>query len=279
MHSFDELKSKKNLETIYLDIYHTENLKGFINQLATSIFRMKKTFGEKMQDFLKNFQYARPVISFDQLTGLPSVSFMIADEKEARNTLGELFEMLRGRSKKISIIIAIDEFQQIVNYPEKNVEALIRGMIHDLSNVRFIFSGSNKTILARIFGDATQPFYQSTEMMYLGEIEQETYEKFIEKHFTENSRRVEEGIITRLLHWCRCHTWYMQYTCNKLYETGKQVSKEKQDIDQLKLENERAQSLQAIEQSKIKEGMEPMNNVQYVNEEQGDVAGVSTSNP
>jgi len=226
MHTFEELKKKKTFETIYLDIYHTENLKGMINQLATSLFRLKKTFGKKMEEFLHAFRYVRPVISMDQLTGLPLVSFTITDEKEARNTLEELFEMLRERGKRISIVIAIDEFQQIGNYPEKNVEALIRGMIQTLSNVRFIFSGSNKTILTRMFGNATQPFYQSTEMMYLAEIEQETYKKFIKTQFLKDSRQVEEGIITELLLWCRCHTWYVQYVCNKLYETGNQISKE-----------------------------------------------------
>jgi AAA+ ATPase superfamily predicted ATPase len=226
MRSFEELKKKKAFETIYLDIYSTENLKGLINQLATSLFRMKKTFGEKMEEFLRSFRYVRPVISIDQLTGFPSVSFLIVDEKEARNTLEELFDMLRERAKKVPIVIAIDEFQQIGTYPEKNIEAMIRGMIQTLSNVRFIFSGSNRTILTRMFQDAAQPFYQSTDMMYLVEIEQSTYEKFITSQFIKNSRQVDKGVITELLSWCRGHTWYVQYVCNKLYESGNQINKE-----------------------------------------------------
>jgi uncharacterized protein len=226
IHTFEELKKQKTYETIYLDIYHTENLNGLINQLATALFRMKKTFGEKMREFLQNFRYIRPVISIDQLTGFPSVSFLIADEKDARNTLEELFVILRERGKNIPIIIAIDEFQQIGNYPEKNVEALLRGMIQELNNIRFIFSGSNKTILTRMFGDATRPFYQSTEMMFLVEIVPDVYEKFIKTLFVKNSRQVEEGIITELLRWSHWHTWYVQYVCNKLYETGLMVSNE-----------------------------------------------------
>jgi AAA+ ATPase superfamily predicted ATPase len=99
MHTFEDLKKKNAFETIYLDIYSTENLKGLINQLATSLFRMKKTFGEKMEEFLHSFRYVRPILSIDQLTGFPSVSFMIVNEKEARNTLEELFDMLRERAK------------------------------------------------------------------------------------------------------------------------------------------------------------------------------------
>jgi hypothetical protein len=77
-----------------------------------------------------------------------------------------------------------------------------------------------------MFQDATQPFYQSTEMMYLFEIEHEAYEKFIKTQFIMNSREVEDNVITDLLRWCRYHTWYVQYVCNKLYETGNQISKE-----------------------------------------------------
>ena len=226
LHTFERLKKEKTCETIYLDIYHTENLNGLINQFATALFRLKRSFGEKMREFLHDFRYVRPIISVYQLTGLPSVSFQVADEKEARSTLEELFGMLRERGKKIPIVIAIDEFQQIGNYPEQNVEAMIRGMIQTLSNTRFIFSGSNKTILTRMFGDATRPFYQSTEMMYLVEITRDLYEVFIKMHFIKNFRQVDEGIVTEILDWSRCHTWYVQYLCNKLYETGHAVNME-----------------------------------------------------
>ena len=226
LHVFEQLKKEKVVETIYLDIYHTENLMGMINQLASAIIRLKKPFGEKMKEFLNQFRYVRPVITVDPQSGQPSVSFQITNEKEARSTLEELFAMLQERSRKKPVVVAIDEFQQIGNYPEKNVEALIRGLIQTLSNTRFIFSGSNKTILSRMFGDSTRPFYQSTEMMYLSEIPLESYERFITSHFIRNSRKVEEGAVSEILTWCRCHTWYVQFLCNKLFETRDPINTE-----------------------------------------------------
>jgi len=220
------LKKEKVVETIYLDIYHTENLMGMINQLASAIIRLKKPFGEKMKEFLNQFRYVRPVITVDPQSGQPSVSFQIANEKEAQSTLEELFVMLQERSRNKLVVVAIDEFQQIGNYPEKNVEAIIRGLIQALNNTRFIFSGSNKTILSRMFGDSTRPFYQSTEMMYLSEIPPESYERFITSHFIRNSRKVEEGAVSEIVTWCRCHTWYVQFLCNKLFETGDPINTE-----------------------------------------------------
>lgn len=217
---FDQLKKEKTHETIYLDIFHTQNLNGLINQLATSIFRMKKPFGKRMKDFFASFRYVRPVVSIDPFSGLPSVSLQITDEKGAKTTLEELFSILMERSRTISVVVAIDEFQQINQYPEKNVEALLRGIIQPLNKVAFIFSGSNKTMLTRMFGDASRPFYQSTEMMFLEEINANSYSSFITRHFLKSGRKVDPAIVTDLLTWTRTHTWYLQYTCNRMFETG-----------------------------------------------------------
>lgn len=61
------------------------------------------------------------------------------------------------------------------------------------------------------------------------------------------------------------------YTQNDL---NKQQSAVQQDIDRLKLEAKRAQSLQSVQNTAIKDSMEPIKDVQYV--EKGDVAGVAT---
>ena len=225
-HTFEILRKEKTYESIYLDIYHTENLNGLINQLATTLFRMKKSFGQRMKDILSNFRLVRPVISFDQLSGLPSVSFLIADERDAQHTLEDLFQMIGERSQKIPIILAIDEFQQISKYPEKNVEALIRGITQKLLNVQFIYSGSNKIMLSRMFGDASRPFYQSTEMMYLEEINAPEYAAFIKRLFSRNSRENKEETVSEILRLTRCHTWYSQYFCNKFFETGREINRE-----------------------------------------------------
>jgi hypothetical protein len=56
----------------------------------------------------------------DTFSGLPSVSLQIADEKEAKTTLEELFSILMERSRISPVVVAIDEFQLINQYPGKN---------------------------------------------------------------------------------------------------------------------------------------------------------------
>lgn len=57
------------------------------------------------------------------------------------------------------IYIALDEFQQLTEYAEKGLEAALSSYIQDLSNVRFMFSGSRRHIMPEIFLSAKNPFY------------------------------------------------------------------------------------------------------------------------
>lgn len=51
-------------------------------------------------------------------------------------TLEEIFKYLAKADKPC--IVAVDEFQQITNYSEKNVEALLRTHIQHCNNAQFI---------------------------------------------------------------------------------------------------------------------------------------------
>lgn len=63
-------------------------------------------------------------------------------------------------------------------------------------------------------------------------------------------------------------------TAYKQNEVRREVSQTQQDIDRLKLEAKRAESLQSIQQTPVKDQMQPATVIDRV--EIGDVAGVST---
>ena len=65
------------------------------------------------------------------------------------------------------VYIAIDNFQQILQYPEKGVDALIRSYVQELSNVTFIFAGNNENKMYEMFVSPAKPFYHSTQILTL----------------------------------------------------------------------------------------------------------------
>ncbi len=216
---FEEIEEKKDWICIYIDIYANQNLKDFTETLAQAIFKHfpeKKGVGKRFLEILKNF---RPIITYDTLTGQPEVHFEFTQPKECEQTLQGIFYFLEKQG--IKTLLAIDEFQQIANFPEKNAEAILRTIIQTLKNIQFIFSGSNKHLITEIFSSAKRPFFSSTQILGLSTIPDEKYKSFIHQKFSERKREITDEAVDFILQWTRSHTYYTQTICKNVFSTLK----------------------------------------------------------
>lgn len=220
--TFYHLKEQENDATcLYIDIFATKNLHDFVELLGVmvinEIVRKNASFIEKTISF---FSALRPVLSMDPLTGEPSVSITVEPSKEDI-TIQSIFNYLNDSEQEV--YIAIDEFQQIAEYPEKGTEALLRSYIQFAQHVHFIFSGSKFHLMAEIFGSPKHPFYQSTEMMGLKPLDSDVYYDFCLQFFKEKGGNIEKDIFEYLYNMFEGHTWYIQCIMNRLYEANTNV--------------------------------------------------------
>lgn len=212
-HVFYLLKKKKQT-CIYLDLYSTRNLKDLTNALANVIygtFPVNKGIGKLFWEAIK---LLRPVINIDPVTGNPELSLDITKPRQFEKTLPQLLLFLDSQNKKV--VIALDEFQQILDYPEKNVEALLRTCIQQLKNVNFIFCGSNQKMMHEIFNNFKKPFYASTKSINLQRIEPNIYSDFIKCLLKKNKFSITNDALDFILEITDCHTYYTQRLCHEL---------------------------------------------------------------
>lgn len=213
---FDELhETGLNRQTIYVDIYASRSIDDFIKLLAEAAmrtFQPKSSIGEKLISFIKSL---RPQLSFDTITGEPQLQIAYQTMHEKEYTLRGLFDFLDAQGEPV--IIAIDEFQQIRDYPEKNMEALLRSYIQQTHNLTFIFCGSKKHLMADIFANEKKPFYSSTTFISLEKISEASYANFIRHHFNLDGRTIDDESIQFILDWTRRHTYYTQQLCHTIF--------------------------------------------------------------
>lgn len=205
-----------NFEALYVDIFSAMNLDDMIKIMAESIltqFPSKTSFGKKFVTFLKGL---RTKITFDSFSGSPQVEFNFESPEERIYSLRQLLEFINGQEKRM--VVAIDEFQQITEFPEENVEALLRTYTQQLHNTTFIFCGSKRRTMTQIFNDAKRPFFSSTRTLTLGKIDAKEYHDFIKKKFSDDKQSISDDAITMILDWTKRHTFYTQNLCNELYE-------------------------------------------------------------
>lgn len=214
--SFYLLKEQKpEIVTLYMDIYSTQNLTDFVQLFAGTVLGALDSTSQKTMKRIGQFiKSIRPVFTFDQVTGAPKVTVDITSAN-SEITLRELFDYLQSSDKRC--YIAIDEFQQLTEYPEKGVEALLRSYIQFTPNVNFIFAGSKQHVMRDMFLSAKRPFYQSTQLLSIDSIDKTEYYRFAAEFFEEQSRKMNEETFSYIYDWFWGHTWYLQTILNRLY--------------------------------------------------------------
>ena len=208
-------EQEPDIVTFYMDIYSTQSLGDFIRLFAGTVLGKLDSVPQKALARVGKFiKSCRPVFTFDELTGQPKVTIDIVPSSEEA-TLREIFDYLQSSEKRC--YIAIDEFQQIAEYPEKGAEALLRSYIQFVPNINFIFAGSKQHIMQQMFHSAKRPFYQSTQTQVIDRIARDEYYRFAAEFFTRQGRKLAEETFGYLYDAFDGHTWYIQVLLNRLY--------------------------------------------------------------
>ena len=220
--AFHHLKEQKSdIVTLYMDIYSTQSIGDFVRLFANTVLGKLDAAPQKALNRISQFIHScRPVFTFDELTGVPKVTIDVAPQDEKR-TLKEIFDYLASSQRHCCI--AIDEFQQIAEYPEKGIEALLRSYIQFLLNVNFIFAGSKQHLMQEMFTSSKRPFYQSTQLINIGSIDRETYADFAIGLFAKCSKLLPRDVFYAIYEMYDGHTWYIQYLLNRLYGYNQDV--------------------------------------------------------
>lgn len=216
-HCFNQPEIKENCYTFIIDIYATKNIEDLIFEMGRSIVRTLKPKGQKaIEKFLEVVSALRPGVTFDVM-GNATWSLGIDKPLSPEFALEQIFEYINQSDKHC--LIAIDEFQQITYYPEKNVEAILRTYIQQCTNANFVFSGSERHLLSEMFNSPARPFFSSTSTLPLSILPLEKYAEFVDRHFTKAEKNIPYDIIALLYERFEGVTWYMQKVFNQLYMT------------------------------------------------------------
>lgn len=189
-HCFGQQSVKDHYITISIDILHTTSLQEFIKELGTAVYLSVARRSEKlMKHFLTSLRSLNGSFGFDPVTGMPTFDVKLGQISMPEYTLNEIFTYLEGAEKPC--IVAIDEFQQILKYPETNMEALLRGHIQKQTNCNFIFAGSERRIMNEMFFSDKRPFFQSASLLQLEPINLDIYTDFAIHNFETAGKKIE----------------------------------------------------------------------------------------
>lgn len=215
-HCFSQPEIKKHYYTFIIDIYATNSLSDFVEVFGKAILDELKPLGRKVwEGFFNTIKSIQQQISFD-MNGNPVWGLGLGSSVNPSTTLDEIFNYLNVSEKPC--MVAIDEFQRIVDYPNgQNVEAALRTHIQRCNNATFLFCGSKRHLMTEIFLSPSRPFYQSVITMGLDPISEEKYQEFAIQLFSKNGKSLDENVVPLVYHRFNGVTAYLQRIMNVLF--------------------------------------------------------------
>lgn len=209
-----------DVRIVIIDLFSVNSEEEFMEKFAGDVL---KASSSKWQDWIKSskklFKNLIPKIqvSVDPLNSF-SISFDWEEIRKHGDEILNLPEMV-SRQKKIKMIVCLDEFQVIANFPGyEEFERRLRAVWQRHKAVTYCIYGSQRHMMSEIFNNPSKPFYRFGDIIMLSKIERESWISFICGSFRETGKVIskeEAGMIADLM---KCHPWYVQqlshYTWN-----------------------------------------------------------------
>ena len=202
----------ESLKIAKIDAFGCRSENDFINAFATAVVRATSTKWEEWIENTKTFlSRFIPKISIGQD---PLSDFSIALEYNKSNTVTEDILQLPetiAKQKGIKIVICIDEFQQIADFPDTlTFQKKLRSIWQLQRNVSYCLYGSKKHMMETMFQSQSHPFYRFGDIFYLNKIAESDWVEFICNRFKVTGKEISPELATEICSVTDRYSSYVQ---------------------------------------------------------------------
>lgn len=200
---------------LYADLLNIRTITDFCDRVASAASRMGKghTFLQRTLTFLARL---RPTITVDPHNGMPVVS-VDSYLAERESSFEDIIAMIENFSEKERVVVVFDEFQEILKLdnPEQAL-ATLRSKIQFLSETCFVYSGSVRRDMVRIFVDYKSPFYKSAATLNVGPIDDDCFAEFLQRRFAVGGRKASKAFLLKVLDTANRISGDVQQLCDAI---------------------------------------------------------------
>lgn len=223
------LVESDTLKIAKIDAFGCRSENDFINAFATAVVQATSSKWEEWMENAKTFlSRFIPKISIGQD---PLTDFSIALEYNRANTVTEDILQLPetiAKQKGIKIVICIDEFQQIADFPDSiTFQKKLRSVWQLQSNVSYCLYGSKKHMMEKMFQSQSHPFYRFGDLFYLDKISETDWVEYICDRFRVTGKEISRELASEICTVTDRYSSYVQQLAWLVWlRTDKHATKE-----------------------------------------------------
>jgi len=214
----ESVRRLRGLRLLYAQFWAVKSVDDVAARLLRGIATMQTT-RSWMEKVGRTLAHLRPRIEFDPATGQPSVS-LDAGTPLALAGLDAVFDLIEQLSDRRRLVVALDEFQDIRDLGESDdVLGVMRARIQQRGAVPFVFAGSIRHEMERVFRDPSSPFFKSLRTIEVGPLDRNVFQEYLDKRFRNGKRTVSETVFDSIFAFAAENPSDVQQLCAAIWET------------------------------------------------------------
>lgn len=206
------LAQSDKLKIVYLDIFSCRTDKEFYDAFAEAVLKQTSSkFDELMENAKLFLSRISPkfTIGSDPMTDFS----MTLGLNQKSNDIDEILQLPEkiAQKKGVSIVICIDEFQQIAEFKDsKTFQKRLRAIWQLQQYVSYCLFGSKKHLMNELFEKKSLPFYKFGDVVYLPKISTADWISYICERFESTGKSVSKELAEKVCTAVDNHSSYVQ---------------------------------------------------------------------
>jgi hypothetical protein len=226
-----------SLRICFIDLYNVRSEEEFYQLLAQEVIRVTSSKFDEMMDSTKRFLgQLFPKLSYSpEPNNEFSLGFDWNEVKKNPNDILNLAENI-ALDKNISIVICIDEFQNISEFENPLAfQKKLRSHWQKHQKTTYCLYGSKRHMLLDVFTSSSMPFYKFGDIIFLQKIKEDNWVSFITKRFIDTKKKISDQNAAKIAQLTKCHSYYVQQLAQQAWLRTKTTCNE--DIVMQSFEN------------------------------------------
>lgn len=206
------IAENSKLKIVYVDVHLCRSREEFCERFASAVLTQTSN---KMEEWMENAKMFLNRFSFGvnasaDPTNEVTLKMQILPQEQSMEDLLQLPERIAKR-KKISVVVCIDEFQQIGSFPNSaQFQTELRSVWQHHELTSYCLFGSKKHMMEAFFDDSSKPFYKFGDIIYLQRIPVEYWVKYITDKFHHEGKSITAKQATWIVDQVEGNSSYVQ---------------------------------------------------------------------
>jgi uncharacterized protein len=211
---------KKKVIGVYVDLWPTDSNASFATTTARALAQAHARTPKKILE-ASRFLFSRlvPSVTLDD-AGKPRLILDFSSRRMPEQDLDEVLEapatLAKATGRRVAVIF--DECQRLLDYEDDLVERKLRSFIQHHDEVAYLFLGSRKHLIQKMFLDESRPLYRAAGHYPLRPIGDRGWIPFVRKRFRDGARTISDDDIRTICGLTQGHPFYTQHLCHVLWE-------------------------------------------------------------